>query len=380
MNHKRIPNLGSKGWLLVAILVLMPIVSIYATTGDTKIASPGVTVRQIDIPSSVDSRYHTVSILIKRDGELFVPDSSTPDKIFEPYFLIEAGSSKYFPDTDDYYMGDSIAGINIKGFYWNEGRKKNECFHLEMENLKFLPSQILYDGKYLAVIGKNADRWDISILEFLPGKLTPRAKRNLIVGEGDVSTVSLNDGVITVIFKKNNYSRTEVKLDVENSSLNDVLITPEGTLTLHSYMAKQKDISNICRLTLRALGSTQLSYQSLNSHADFGTFWALEDTGFIEKGYTRENLIENYSISVFNALTSSKLPDGSYKSKSSQFQIIAVPHTKVYSLCIYGIGTDMNVYQFKNDTPNYWWWIKHKYMKDDPYDFGFNPTFWERVH
>jgi hypothetical protein len=380
MNHKRIPNLGSKGWFLVAILVIMPIVSIYAVSDDTESKAAGVTVREIDFYLAPDSKYHTVSTLIKRDEQLFFIRGDGSKIKMEPYFLIEAGATKYFSDTDDYSIGGNDASFGIYGFYWNEQEKKTNCFPFNKETIMFLPKQILYDGRLLAITGKNKDRWDIQISEFLPGDVSLTGKRSFIVGDGEVNAIALDDGFLTVIFQQEKTTGIEVKLDVDKSSHYDRLITPQGVRTIDEMHAKQKQITETCRLTLRALGSTQLSYQELNSHSDFGTYWALENTGFIEKGYTRANLIENYSISVFNARISDKLPDGTYKPKSSKFQIIAVPKTKVYDLNIYGIGTDMNIYEFKNDIPNYWWWIKNKYMRDDPYDFGFNPVFWERVH
>jgi hypothetical protein len=295
MNHKRIPNLGSKGWFLVVILVLMPIVSIYATSGDTK-TKAGVTVRDIGIHRELTSRHHTISTLIKRDEQLFLEKGHTPDIKLEPYFLVEAGASEYFPDTEDYYISnqeadlryDSKASINIYGFYWNEKSEKMESDCIYTQAIGFLPKQILYDSRLLAVTGKNRDRWDINISEFRPGELFPREIRRIIAGEGDLRTISLNDGILTVIFNKDHLTSTEVKLDVDKLSPNDILITPRGTLTIFSMMAKEKQINDTCKLTLRALGSTQMAYQELNSHSDFGTYLALENTGFIEKGYTRK--------------------------------------------------------------------------------------------
>jgi hypothetical protein len=71
---------------------------------------------------------------------------------------------------------------------------------------------------------------------------------------------------------------------------------------------------NSCKLTLRALGSTQLSFA--DSHdGNFGTWEELVESGDIGEGCNRSNVINNYSIAVFDVK----------KAGISSFTIVAVP-------------------------------------------------------
>lgn len=74
--------------------------------------------------------------------------------------------------------------------------------------------------------------------------------------------------------------------------------------------------------TLRAYGETQLAYQNSNNNLHYGTWSNLISTEYIAQGYTRGNLIENYSVweSVRNAY--------SFESYTvSTFTVIAFPRT-----------------------------------------------------
>lgn len=53
-------------------------------------------------------------------------------------------------------------------------------------------------------------------------------------------------------------------------------------------------------LTMRALGSSQLAFQDQNIHHRYGTWKDMLATGYVQPGYTRSNMIDNYSISVWN--------------------------------------------------------------------------------
>ena len=80
---------------------------------------------------------------------------------------------------------------------------------------------------------------------------------------------------------------------------------------------------NRCRLTLRALGSSELSYEEMNNN-NYATFENLVENGYIAKGYHRENLIEKYQIVYFNTKPN-KINKRGKIVRFSSFTIIAVP-------------------------------------------------------
>lgn len=74
---------------------------------------------------------------------------------------------------------------------------------------------------------------------------------------------------------------------------------------------------NRAKLTLRALGSSQLAFQDQNIHHRYGTWNEMIQADFVQRGYTRDNMIDSYSISVWNV---------GYGPTSS-FTIVVVPDT-----------------------------------------------------
>ena len=101
---------------------------------------------------------------------------------------------------------------------------------------------------------------------------------------------------------------------------------------------------NRCKLTLRALGSTQLAFADMNS-GEFGTWDDLMKQEYIQKGYDQSTIIDNYKIVVFNVQKSVKDEDGKIISPAD-FLIVAVPDDIKYELRTFAIGTDQ--------TPRVW--------------------------
>ena len=95
---------------------------------------------------------------------------------------------------------------------------------------------------------------------------------------------------------------------------------------------------NHCKFFLRTLGTSQQAYMELNLHGNYGTWWSLQQTGYVEEGYDRSNYIENYSISVFNVCTSSWR--GMHRAHDSTFTIVAVPTKYKHQLRTFAIGND----------------------------------------
>lgn len=80
---------------------------------------------------------------------------------------------------------------------------------------------------------------------------------------------------------------------------------------------------NRCKLTLRALGSMQTAFAEKNK-GNYGSWQELTDADFIQEGYNRTNMIDNYSIIAFE-IKKATLCDLAEGTTNSSFTIIAVP-------------------------------------------------------
>ncbi|HYE78382.1 MAG TPA: prepilin-type N-terminal cleavage/methylation domain-containing protein [bacterium] len=105
--------------------------------------------------------------------------------------------------------------------------------------------------------------------------------------------------------------------------------------------ARRSAWENRAKITLRALGSSQLAYQDSNLNKDYGTFQNMLDSDYIQKGYTRGNMIDNYSIAVFYRSSSTRV--GPYSGADSTFTIVAVPRSQKNRLRTFAICDDQTV-------------------------------------
>ena len=108
--------------------------------------------------------------------------------------------------------------------------------------------------------------------------------------------------------------------------------------------ARRSAWENRCKLTLRALGSSQLAYMDGNLDKDYGSWVAMTNDDYIQEGYNRTNMIDNYSIIVFQVVASELMSGVS--ASDSTFTIIAVPRSQKNRLRTFGIGDDQ--------TPRVW--------------------------
>ena len=76
----------------------------------------------------------------------------------------------------------------------------------------------------------------------------------------------------------------------------------------------------------------------------YGTWDTLVRSGYIQQGYNRTNMIDNYSICVFETGRLSKKRTSSRT--NSTFTIIAVPRSQNYNLRTFGISDEQ--------TPKVW--------------------------
>lgn len=95
---------------------------------------------------------------------------------------------------------------------------------------------------------------------------------------------------------------------------------------------------NHCKFFLRTLGTSQQAYMESNSHGDYGTWWSLQQTGYVEAGYNRSDYIENYSLSVFHVEASSWM--GGESAHDSTFTLVAVPIKYRDQLRTFAIGEE----------------------------------------
>lgn len=92
--------------------------------------------------------------------------------------------------------------------------------------------------------------------------------------------------------------------------------------------AKRSAWESRAKSTLRAYGETELAYQNTNNDRHWGSWDALLKTAYLADGYTKGNIIENYSLweQVVNPSTSDGAIGASGISDNT-FTIVAFPRT-----------------------------------------------------
>ena len=102
--------------------------------------------------------------------------------------------------------------------------------------------------------------------------------------------------------------------------------------------ARRSAWENRCKLTLRSLGSSQLAYADSNLNKVYGTWDALQATDYLQQGYTRLNIIDNYSLCVFQVGASTYI--GDFSAADSSFTIVALPRSQKNKLRTFALGDD----------------------------------------
>ena len=92
--------------------------------------------------------------------------------------------------------------------------------------------------------------------------------------------------------------------------------------------AKRSAWESRAKTTLRAYGETELAYQNTNNDRHWGSWDALVSTAYLADGYTKGNIIENYSLweSVVNPSDSGG-SIGTSGIGDNTFTIVAFPRT-----------------------------------------------------
>lgn len=101
---------------------------------------------------------------------------------------------------------------------------------------------------------------------------------------------------------------------------------------------------NRSKLTLRALGSSELAFAKENDN-EFGTWDEMTKAEFIQIGYSRTNMIDNYSLIVFEISKSTRDDDNNILVPST-FTMIAIPRSQKNRLRTFAFGDDQ--------TPRIW--------------------------
>jgi hypothetical protein len=96
---------------------------------------------------------------------------------------------------------------------------------------------------------------------------------------------------------------------------------------------------NRCKLTLRALGSSQQAFMDDNPDKNYGTWREMIDADYIQYGYNRTNTIDNYSIVVF-IVHKSTFDEKGNNNFDSTFSIVAIPRSVKNRLRTFSIGDD----------------------------------------
>ena len=108
--------------------------------------------------------------------------------------------------------------------------------------------------------------------------------------------------------------------------------------------ARRSAWENRAKLTIRALGSSQLAYADGNLDKNYGSWVAMQDTEYIQDGYNRTNIIDNYSLACFHVGISTYM--GDFSAADSSFTIVAVPRSQKNRLRTFALGDDQ--------TPRVW--------------------------
>lgn len=107
-------------------------------------------------------------------------------------------------------------------------------------------------------------------------------------------------------------------------------------------------IENKCICTLLALGSSEEALKRSNNKGNYGSIEEMTKEEFIQEGYDENNLIDDYTIAVFNAEPSKVLQDGTIE--ESTFLIIAVPNDKDSGLRIFAIDQEQMICEWLGDS------------------------------
>lgn len=105
---------------------------------------------------------------------------------------------------------------------------------------------------------------------------------------------------------------------------------------------------NRCKIYLRHLGTCELDFIEKDEKNNYGTFVELQQLGFIDKKYTRDNYIEKYDIVTFNVADNIWIEERK-EGKDSTFTIVAIPDNPKNKLRTFAIGDHQMILVWTGD-------------------------------
>jgi prepilin-type N-terminal cleavage/methylation domain-containing protein len=116
--------------------------------------------------------------------------------------------------------------------------------------------------------------------------------------------------------------------------------------------ARRSAWENRCKLTLRSVGSAQISYFNSSQEHTYATFNALQITEYLPPGYNRSSIIDNYSILVFDT-DPPTMTFGGLPAYDSTFTVIAIPKNQKNRLRTFGMNTDQTLRVYVGEESNF---------------------------
>jgi len=105
--------------------------------------------------------------------------------------------------------------------------------------------------------------------------------------------------------------------------------------------ARRSAWENRAKLTLRSLGASQLAYQDLNLEKSYGSCTNMCDTGYVQKGYSRTNMIDNFSVAVWSCTEPTIQSESS--ASDATFTMVVVPRNSRNKLRTFAICDDQTL-------------------------------------
>ena len=144
-----------------------------------------------------------------------------------------------------------------------------------------------------------------------------------------------------------------------------------GPTLLALFGRTHRGWGNRAKLTLRVLGSSELAYRDEVHGRHYGTWDDLVATDYVQKGYTRGNIVDNYSLAVFYIEEGSSDP---WFDRHASFTIVAVPRRGYDDPRTFAICDDQTV----RVATNHHLHIVPNRGNDPP--TGDNPCEWDALH
>ena len=124
--------------------------------------------------------------------------------------------------------------------------------------------------------------------------------------------------------------------------------------------AKRSAWESRAKATLRSYGETELAYQNTNNDRHWGSWEAMVMSDYLAAGYSKGNLIENYSV-YSNVVNPSRLGTGTIGgtgTNDNTFTVVAFPRTTNPPgyLATFLIREDQTLRVYRPETPgvNIW--------------------------